>query len=773
MANPIKNLINIITGNMDDINSTTYLTSSNSTKQQKQLRNDIYKAIEDINNNSYDKTGLNSISSMYTKLINTMKDPKLPKNFSDIFSDESLLNSLAMTYVENKPIYDYDREIDLICSQMPKLLEALETKKDHVLSPDHFNKEFLKIVKDNDLTIEKETDQTIFYKDIKIMKKKYDLETFIEESYMRTSKYGEDFIYCVPYSTAIDKLLKDKKKHPSNSSLATLTTTVSENGDITYDINGKCKTENCVAIDTKSKLYEQIKNNQPKIIVEMSNNSYIESLIKDSKFANINKNDLINRSLVHEAELEFQKTIEDGVSGKAGDRYIGTKESGKLRPFDKTISDSILVDKTAEDGFVNLNKNEDTKVKAKGCILKHIPRHRVIPIYIDNINMGFYYFEFKENDEYANMTNVSNMFGNKTAEIINSDKNARTQDVLLKTIAGAISDQIDATFVNNNQDLSKEIYSILKYNDLYNIENNVTKIKVSYIPPEDMIHLYFRKNDVTNRGISDLAVSMIPAKLWICLNLTYIIGNMTRGQDKRVYYVKQTVDTNIAQTLLTTIDQIKRSNFNIRQIENINNILNIIGRFNDYVIPRSQSGESPVEFEVMPGQDIQPPTEIMDKLEESAINATDVPLDVINARMSMDFAVHYTMNNTRFLRKVIKRQSVCEDDRMYSGLITRVYNLEYETNSVLKVVLPMPLFLDVSNTSQIMQNINDLTNNIAEAYLVDEDNEEVKNIFIKKLKLDYLSTYININKLDEYLTDARLEYTKNIESRKALSNEEE
>ena len=35
----------------------------------------------------------------------------------------------------------------------------------------------------------------------------------------------------------------------------------------------------------------------------------------------------------------------------------------------------------------------------------------VIPIYIDNINMGFYYFEFEDDTNFAEMTNVNNMFG--------------------------------------------------------------------------------------------------------------------------------------------------------------------------------------------------------------------------------------------------------------------------------------------------------------------------------------------------------------------------
>lgn len=766
MANPIKNIFDLVSGNMSDLRSNTYLTTSDNRKQQAKLRNDIYKAIEGLNNKSYENTGLNNISTMYTRLINTMKDPNLPKSFEEIFSNDALMNSLSMSYMENKPIYDYDKEIDLVCSYMPKLEEALETKKDHVLSPDHFSKNFLKIKKDSDLSIS-DTQEDIFNKDIKIMKDKYKLEEFIEESYKKTSKYGEDFVYHVPYSTAIDKMLKDKSKYANTMNgsnvLGTLIASIQESGDITINNTSIESISESTVIKYNGEKIEDKKikqqlENAPELKVEICKAPYLESLIKDSRFVNINYDKINNKSLIHEATVEFQKTIEDGTNGKVGDKYLNTKETGKLRPFDKTLDDEIIVDDTAKDGLMDVNNPEDKKkINVRGCILKSIPRHRIIPIYIDEINMGYYYFEFQENDEYANMTNVNNMFGNKTAEIINSDKNARMQDVLLKSIASAISDKLDKTFINNNQDLTKEIYSILKYNDLYNIEKTETKMKVTYIPPEDMTHCYFTKDPVTHRGISDLAKALIPAKLWVCLNLTYIVGNMTRGQDKRVYYVKQQVDTNISQTLLTTIDQIKRSNFGVRQIENINNILNIIGRFNDYVIPVNQSGESPVQFEVMQGQQIEPPTEIMDKLEEQAINSTDVPLEVINARMSMDFATHYTMSNTRFLRKVIKRQSICEETRMYSGLITRIYNLEYERNDVLKLVLPTPLFLDVSNTSQIIQNVNDLCNNIAEAFLADEEDETIKNKFIKKVKMDYLSTYINIDKMNEYLTNAKIE----------------
>lgn len=780
MANPIQKLIDIVTGNVNDLRSTTYLTTSNNKKQQIKLKDDIFKAVNDMNNKSYENTGLNNISTMYSRLIATMKDPALPQSFDNIFNNDTLMNSLSMTYMENRPIYDYDREIDLVCSYMPKLQEALDTKRDHVLSPDHFSKDYLKIKKDSDLSFD-DDEENMFNRDIKVMKTKYKLEEFIEESYDKTSKYGEDFIYHVPYSTAIDKLLQDKEKYAgamNGGTLGALTANIRESGDIEISMigesyDGSVLSDNNIikySGEAPSKELSEVLGKSPTLKVEICQFPYLESLIQDSKFVNSNIAKINHRSLIHETEVELQKTIRDGVNGKVGDKYIDTKRAGKLRSFDRLLDDKILIDDTAKDGFINVNDKSDhkNKLKIKGCILKSIPRHRVVPIYIDDINMGYYYFEFQETDEFSDMTNINNMFGSKTTAIANQDKNARMQDVLLKSIAATMSQKLDATFINNNQDLTKEIYSVLKYNDLYNIERAETRIRVTYIPPEDMTHCYFRKDPNTHRGISDLAKALIPAKLWVCMNLTYIIGNMTRGQDKRVYYVKQTVDTNISQTLLTTIDQIKRSNFNVRQIENINNILNIIGRFNDYIIPTSQGGDSPVQFEVMPGQDIQPPTEIMDKLEEQAINSTDVPLEVIQARLSMDFATHYTMSNTRFLRKIVKRQSICEETRMYSGLLTRIYNLEYDKHEVLRLELPMPTFLDISNTSQIIQNSQDLANNIAESFLADEEDELIKNIFMKKIKMEYLASYVNMDKLEEYLEYSKLEAAK-----KRLSSQEE
>ena len=103
---------------------------------------------------------------------------------------------------------------------------------------------------------------------------------------------------------------------------------------------------------------------------------------------------------------------------------------------------------------------------------------------------------------------------------------------------------------------------ILKHNDIFNRDNG-KKIKISFLPESDVFHIAWKKDPITHRGISDLNKSLLPAKLFACLYITNTIGILTRGNDKRVYYVKQSVDTNISKTMLNVISQIKQSNFGL------------------------------------------------------------------------------------------------------------------------------------------------------------------------------------------------------------------
>jgi hypothetical protein len=334
---------------------------------------------------------------------------------------------------------------------------------------------------------------------------------------------------------------------------------------------------------------------------------------------------------------------------------------------------------------------------------------------------------------------------------INNKEDLAKRDQVLNYLANQLSGYIDAKFINSNQDLKKEIYMILKHNDNVNV-NQSMNMRVTFIPPEDMIHMHFRKDPKTHRGISDLERAIIPAKLYCCLYTTNAIGVLTRGQDKRIYYVKQNVETNISKTLLNTINQIKKSNFGIRAIDNMDNILNITGRFNDWIIPTG-NGDPPIQFEMMQGQNIEIKTELLNILEEMSVNSTDVPLELIQARQSIDYAVQLTMTNSKFLRKVYNRQSVCEE--IFSRLCTKIYNAEYEEDDVLNVTLPPPMFLNITNTMQMLTNTNDFCEGLVNIEMADEEDDMTKVIYGKLLKKHYLGSYMDVDLMERLAIKAR------------------
>ena len=412
----------------------------------------------------------------------------------------------------------------------------------------------------------------------------------------------------------------------------------------------------------------------------------------------------------------------------------------------------------SNDGFSSTNRIEDTTVDIPGCIVENLEHTMVKPIYLRNIPLGYYYIESDiPLDENEQTTFSSTLGGLRPRRSQRDRENMTTQtmdNTVLIKLARQISKKIDKKFINANQDIAKEIYTILKYNADH-ANGKVSKIRISFIPPEDIVHCYFDINEKTHRGISDLSKSMFPAKLYSCLYISNSIALLTRGYDKRVYYVKQAVDTNITAVLLNVVNQIKQSNFNLRQIENMNNILNITGRFNDLVVPRNANGESPVDFEVMPGQNIEVKTDFMNMLEEMAVNQTGVTMDMVNSRLQESVATHITMTNTRFLIKVFARQLLFSE--ILSTIFTKIYQTEYETDDVVEVELPPPIMLNFTNTSQAIAMVNELVQNIDMMEMPTEQDEMVKAAFRGKLMRYYLNTILPIEDIERLKDEAKIQ----------------
>lgn len=742
----IRTLIDSINSKMSNLYGSTYAAPDKNRKDLENITQDIKNSINDIitRNSTED---VSSISKLYSRLNRAQQVDanKLNESITEVFSDTSLTNALMQMYMSNTWIKQFDQQIDTVCKYMPKLEEALALKRDAVLSADNYSKEYINCKNTNSV---EGYDTEMFTKKIRDCKKKYDIESKYEEWWYEAAKYGEKFIYHVPYNKAIADLLRRKsgtiKRQVSES-------VIIEHGVVHDNVNYELITESYKNLTGNSNLPDNF-------TIQVDNSSLLESFLSNYHSAQQIKDDIKDISLMEQV----------------------LNEKAKDKPIDITIPNDLeapeYIDRTT-DGLMDISRTKENigKISTPGCVLKPLKRENLVLIYIEDVCLGYYYIEVL-NSNY-NFTDVQNQVGTAinnntsgtktnlfTGNMMNGASvmqtaDAVSNDAFINFIASKIVQNIDAKFVNNNPELVKEIYAVLKHNDIFNNIDNVEGIRCTYLAPEDVTQIAFKIDPNTHRGISDLYTSLIPAMLYGILYTSDTIGTITRGQDKRVYYVKQNVETNISQTLLNVMNQIKKSNFNIRQIENMNNILNIVGRFNDFIIPVGASGDAPIQFEVMQGQDYQPKTDILETLENMAVNGTDVPIELLQSSSSTDFATQYTMTNIRFLRYVYKRQAITE--RSLSPIMTCIYNSEYNDIANIVVSLPTPVFLNYNNMTQIIDSITQFAEKLAQYEYADTNEEgvdEQKTLFIKHFVHDRLSTYIKVNEIEEIKTKVALEY---------------
>ena len=743
----IDKSLDLLRQRVNDLYNNTYYSNDNSEEFKTQVTDKLDDAIRKSTQQDEEFKNISNTSKLFRKLLkNTTSSnsaqAKLDKAFgkggdddiSSLFQSSDLIASMMESYSKTKWITELDNEFDLICKYMTKLQSALDIKRDAVLCSDSYTKEFLEVHAKGE---NPQSDRNAaIQNNIAEMIKKYDLSNKAETWYEDTSKYGEEFVYCVPYSTALEQLLKRKQ----NTSYS-----------ITESVTKKQFNKELKKLPVTVTM-EAGDNNEPIIKINFDKSKVLKEAVENNLYLQKSAgNDLLKglseSFVVHETNDKFE------------DHFNKSDKTHTVVKLDKTIYDELDWednDKSAADGLMNSNAKANTKVKVNGAVLRTIKHDRIIPIYIEDTMFGAYYIRFNQFEDIdINATgnirgynSITGMFNNgQVATQVNNNEDVENQkNLLLRTLAGKISQKIDAAFINSNTDLKEEIYKILKFNDKYNQVSHTIDMDVVFVPSDDIHHLKFREDPDTHRGISDLWDALVPAKQWITLTLTSVLGWATRGFDRRVYYVKQSLDTNTAQSLLNVITTIKKGNFGIRQMESVNNILGIVGRFNDFVIPMGPSGDAPIVFDTMPGQQFEFPTDLQANLEESAVNSTGVPLEIVNSSTGMDFAVRYTMTNAKLLRNVLKRQLKMED--FLSEIFTKIYRFEYDENITLEVQLPPPAFLSMTQGTQLLNSAVQYADSITEVEMAGQS-DEGKALFKKRLIRKLIPSYMSDEEIEK------------------------
>ena len=201
----ISNSINTIQRQLDGIHKDTFFSSNDNKISLDNISDDILGSIDNIIANNSDVQGVPGLSRLYARA--SKKDNSIGKiddDVFDIFNDKKLVGDAMDVYAKTRSIKLLDDQIDMVCKYMPKLEQALTIKKDNVLSADSFTKDFINMVS----SVNK-TDET-FSSRVEDIKDKYIIQNLFDIMDYRASKYGESFLYCVPYKKALQDLLRRK-----------------------------------------------------------------------------------------------------------------------------------------------------------------------------------------------------------------------------------------------------------------------------------------------------------------------------------------------------------------------------------------------------------------------------------------------------------------------------------------------------------------------------------------------------------------------------------
>lgn len=724
MATPDKNIQKMM-DNIDkakrSLYSDIYYNDDTANREIKMIRSELDTNLQKISNVNFTNTGVNNISRLYAKTLSIQNKTgaDLINNINGTLSDSTAMDRVMSVYMENTWVRDIDAEIDMVCKYLPKLDEALQVRKEHVLTADSFTKSPMIVRPKNAVG----DNASLANENIISMMKKHDLEKRFDQWYTDMERKGEIFLYVVPYKKAIDALLKAKQSTIGKDGVDLQATneSVEDRAFALFESIGTIGSfnESSEFIDDLTK-----KNNKRHENAE-EEKKILES-VKDIQI-NINKSRVLTSAI---------KERYDAMKYFAENGSLFFNEDGSIVqdiPKNTDNFNNFTNDKGNKRDMLSGDGNFDTSkssIHIPGCLIKLLDHAMVKPLYIDDICLGYFYIEC-DKKLVLEQTTFSSTIGGIRPGTYNRPHydpyGHQGRDVsVLKTIAAQVSEKITAQFTNKNQDLAKEIYHILKYNATVDGSGKISKINITFIPPEDINHEYFEFDNETKHGKSQLARSLFPAKLFACMYISNVIQIITRGNDKRVYYVKQSVDKNIAGVMSGVINQIQRGNFGIRQIESMNSILNMVGRFNDFVIPRSPGGEAPVDFEVLPGQSVEVKTELMNLLEEMAIDATNVPMEVISMRQQADYATHLSMTNSKFLNSINRRQSITQ--AIFSKIITKIYNFEYNLDTgkqeEIEVILPPPIYLAAMNNAQIIDSVNSAAESLSKIQYSDNEQEK-------------------------------------------------
>ena len=586
-------------------------------------------------------------------MADALRDPSTGEqtNLDRIINDDAQSFS-TFFYERYKNINNKYEDLRMVTEQLCELATAVTTLRDSITSSDASMNNVSKTIVIEGVSQSRKEELENIIADIE---EKYGLDAKVHDTIVpNTLTYGDFFVLHQPYNRIFSKLAYMKRENPmiyrESYSEMKRPCSVYLAESTTKLINGKKVTQiDDTGVDKEvNVIYEAYSS----IIPE--DNKFRKCLTKEGvksflldKYANtevINDGDM---PLMEDAEISslsdpslLKAVVALKKRESANRRKSGVDYSKILTP------DSVVNTNDIRDSNLVLPEYQDVS----GIYIKMMNPLRTIPVFILDNCIGYFLLY----ESYGTIRNsmLQNNQLNRTNLVFQHIRNQDAATSVVDVIAQRIIDKIDNKFVKDNAKFRELMVNALMYQDLYRKD-----FKVQFVSAEYITHFKVNEDIETHLGTSMLRRSLFYAKLYMTYLMFKVVSSVTRSNDTRVFYVRQSgIDKDVQNQVQAAAREYKENQISFNDVASVNTLISKAGHAKDMFVATGKADIKPIDFDIISGQQVDMNTDFIEFLRKGMINGTDVPMVVMEYIDSADYARSVEMGHTKYCNKIISSQ---------------------------------------------------------------------------------------------------------------------
>lgn len=725
-----------------------FANTTNSTLGQSQVNSaelDKYRRkLNDVVNNEFG-TMTSYTGPDFSRFINdALKDPTGNEtNLEKVINDDA--NSFSTFFYERyKNINNKYEDLRMVTEQLCELSTAVTTLRDNVTASDGIMSNVSKTIEIDGVSEDREEELRNMIEDLE---RKYNLDAKMHDTIIpNTLTYGDFFVFHQPYNRIFSKfeLMKrdnplfykeswnpNSKELPSVTRLAAVTESV-VNGKKVTQIDDTGINQD---VDTVYEAYSMaIPANDKESRARLTREGVKRYLL--DKFANTEVINDGSMPLMEDAEIT---SLSDPELLKAMSKYKRKMKKDEREHTFKDLQGVMSPDSVVNTADIGQGNEVLPQYRdISGIYMKLMSPLRTVPVYVLDECIGYYLLY----ETYGTIRNnmLQNNQLNRTNLVFQQVRNKDAATSIVDVIATRIIAKIDNKFVKNNPKFRELMVNALMYEDLYKRD-----FKVQFVSVEYMTHFKVNEDIETHLGVSMLRRSLFYAKLYMTMLMFKVVSTVTRSNDTRVFYIRQSgIDKDVQKQVQRAAREYKENQISYNDVASVNTLISKAGKAKDMFVATGRSGEKPVDFDIISGQDIPLNTDFIEFLRKNMINGTDVPTVVLEYNESADFARSIEMGNVKYAVKI------CSTQKELNYPATNMYRalLHYEHPDISEDELQSisyrfnrPKSLAVQNDADTYSNAENACTFLVKVICGDNTekyNDQVKDQLFKYIMINYI-----------------------------------